>query len=90
MTSRARTGPTSRPHSCLTVLAAFGVIALLAGPAAAQTVTQRGFVEVRGVFFPQDTSNDAQHLVGDLRHRTEDDDGRLRKLGLNSLADIAT
>ena len=39
--------------------------------AAAQTVTQRGFVDARGVLFPQDAPNDTTQLVGDLLAREE-------------------
>ena len=38
---------------------------------AAQSLTQRGFVEARGTLFPQDAPNDRQNLVGDLRAREE-------------------
>lgn len=40
-------------------------------PSVAQTVAQRGFVEARGAFFPQDTSNDSQNTVVDLLAREE-------------------
>ncbi len=44
---------------------------LAAGPAFAQTVTQRGFVEGRGWLFPQDAVNDPTRAVGDLLAREE-------------------
>ncbi len=37
----------------------------------AQSVTQRGFVEARGLFFPQDARNDATNLVGDVTVRED-------------------
>jgi hypothetical protein len=36
-----------------------------------QSLRQRGFVEGRGVLFPQDTVNDAQNALGDLLAREE-------------------
>ncbi len=40
-------------------------------PVSGQTVTHRGFVEARGQFFPQDTSNDSHQVVGDFLWREE-------------------
>lgn len=37
----------------------------------AQTVTHRGFVDVRGTLYPQDAANDDRNVVGDLRAREE-------------------
>jgi hypothetical protein len=42
-----------------------------ATPAGAQTLTYRGFVETRGVGFPQDAPNDSQNLVLDVLGREE-------------------
>src|SRR4029450_8208094 len=42
-----------------------------AGPALAQAVSHRGFVEAVGYAFPQTTQNDDAHLVGDLLAREE-------------------
>ena len=39
--------------------------------ATAQVVSQRGFVEVRSAWFPQDSPNDGTNLVGDLLAREE-------------------
>jgi hypothetical protein len=49
------------------------VVALLAVPqaTAAQAVSQRGFVDVSGVYFPQDAPNDRVNAVGDLLAREE-------------------
>jgi len=46
-------------------------IALASSSAGAQTISQRGFVEGRGFFFPQDTPNDTVNLVGDGLAREE-------------------
>jgi hypothetical protein len=40
-------------------------------PAAAQSLTERGFVETRGAYFPRDAANDHTNLVGDLLVRGE-------------------
>jgi len=40
-------------------------------PVGAQTVTHRGFVDVRGTFYPQDAVNDGRNTVGDVRVREE-------------------
>jgi hypothetical protein len=40
-------------------------------PASAQPLTYRGFVDARGVVFPQDAPNDSQNLVVDLLGRFE-------------------
>ena len=45
--------------------------AAIAPSATAQTLSQRGFVEGRGIFFPQETPNDSTRAVGDLRVRDE-------------------
>jgi len=47
--------------------------AVLCSPCAAraQVVSQRGFVEARGVFFPQDAPNDPVNLLGDVLAREE-------------------
>lgn len=54
---------------------AFASLVLLRvlAPAAAdaQTIAQRGFVEVRGTLFPQSATNDSRRLVGDLAAREE-------------------
>jgi hypothetical protein len=42
-----------------------------APPLAAQTFSQRGFLDVRGVMFPQRASNDDGRLVGDVLAREE-------------------
>src|SRR5262245_40978733 len=44
---------------------------LLARPAEAQAVSERGFVEARGQFFPQDAANDPTQAVGDVLVREE-------------------
>ena len=46
-------------------------IAVHPDPAAAQTITQRGFVEGRALFFPQDAPNDPTRAVADLLAREE-------------------
>lgn len=43
----------------------------VAGRAQAQIVTERGFVEARGQWFPQDAPNDPTHAVADLLVREE-------------------
>jgi hypothetical protein len=55
-------------HRVLLVAALF---ACLGRNAWAQTVAQRGFVEGRGFFYPQDAPNDPVSLVGDLLAREE-------------------
>src|SRR6476660_5438066 len=45
--------------------------ALASTPAAAQTLTQRGFAEVTGFVFPQDAPNDTTNVVVDLLAREE-------------------
>jgi hypothetical protein len=47
------------------------VTACGAAPVAAQPITYRGFVEARGVVFPQDTLNDTQNVVADFLGRSE-------------------
>jgi hypothetical protein len=47
------------------------VVNVLPSPVSAQTISQRGFIETRAVVFPQDTSNDAAHLVVDAIGRVE-------------------
>jgi len=42
-----------------------------ASPASAQPLTYRGFVETRGLLFPQDASNDTENAVGDFTARGE-------------------
>jgi len=55
----------------------FGVAAVLVaclaspGSSVAQPFTQRGFVELRGTWFPQDAPNDLEHLIGDFLVREE-------------------
>ena len=44
---------------------------VVAGPASAQTVTQRGFVEGRAFLFPQEAVNDPTQAVGDVLVREE-------------------
>ncbi len=48
-------------------------VVLIAVPqaVAAQTLSQRGFVEAAGAYFPQDAPNDSVNGVGDLRIREE-------------------
>lgn len=40
-------------------------------PLSAQTVTHRGFLDLRGTFYPQDAANDNRNAVADLRAREE-------------------
>lgn len=42
-----------------------------AAVAGAQTITQRGFVETQGLFFPQEATNDSTRVVGDVLVRDE-------------------
>jgi hypothetical protein len=51
------------------LLAAAAMLVPAAG--AAQTITQRGFAEARGLFFPQEALNDPVQAVGDLLVREE-------------------
>jgi hypothetical protein len=51
--------------------AAMLAAALVGTPAAAQSVTQRGFVELDGLLFPQDAANDGRNAVGDLLVRED-------------------
>lgn len=54
------------------LLIAFVLLAVSLVPAAAQPMfSQRGFVEARGVAFPQDAPNDPQNLIGDLLARED-------------------
>jgi len=46
-------------------------LALSPGATAAQSITQRGFVDATVVFYPQDATNDRVQLVGDLIAREE-------------------
>jgi hypothetical protein len=55
----------------LCFVAVFAAAMAGAGPAPAQTVTQRGFVEVRGTLFPQEASHDPVNAVADVRAREE-------------------
>ncbi len=50
---------------------ALGSVVLYASPLWAQTFNQRGFVDLRGVVFPQGTPNDTVRLVGDVLAREE-------------------
>src|SRR5262245_61482541 len=45
---------------------------LAAGTCAAQTYTQRGFLENRGIFYPQNAPNDSSNAAGEslLRYET--------------------
>jgi hypothetical protein len=52
------------------VLAAF-FCSGIDSPAGAQTISYRGFIESRGVVFPQDAINDPDNLVGDALARAE-------------------
>ena len=52
-------------------LVALAAALAIACPVSAQSISQRGFVEVRGALFPQTTSQDEQHLVVDLLAREE-------------------
>src|SRR5262249_14209688 len=47
------------------------IVMAWSAPAMAQTVSQRGFVDGVGFFFPQEAPNDATRLVGDLLAREE-------------------
>src|SRR5690349_15719519 len=47
------------------------IVALAAAPVAAQAVSQRGFADVRGFWFPQDAPNDPANGVVDLLVREE-------------------
>lgn len=47
------------------------LLAGLASGAAAQSISQRGFVELRGTVFPQEAPNDPVQVVGDLLAREE-------------------
>jgi hypothetical protein len=49
----------------------FLAIVLAAGTCAAQTYTQRGFVESRGSLYPQDTPNDHTNTIGESLFRYE-------------------
>ncbi len=44
---------------------------LLAVSAAAQSFTQRGYLETSGYFFPQDAANDSSHAIGEALFRYE-------------------
>lgn len=55
---------------CLAALVT-GLAATAASPVHAQAVSQRGFVELRGTFYPQSAANDPTRLVGDLVAREE-------------------
>lgn len=61
----------------LAVVVAFVVLCVVGSclggvpSASAQTVSARGFVDLRGALFPQDTPNDRANLVGDLLVRAE-------------------
>jgi hypothetical protein len=48
-----------------------GVLLLWASIVHAQAISERGFVDGRGVWFPQAASNDATQLIGDLLFREE-------------------
>lgn len=54
-------------------LAAAAIAVCLAGgrPAAAQALSGRGFVDLRGALFPQDAANDTTSAVGDVLVRAE-------------------
>ncbi len=47
------------------------LIAMLAAPSAAQSVSQRGFLEARTTVYPQDAPNDSTNLVGNFMVREE-------------------
>jgi hypothetical protein len=47
------------------------IILLLASPSPAQKYTQRGFLETRGTFYPQEAANDRAHGIGESLLRYE-------------------
>lgn len=47
------------------------VVSSFPSPVSAQAMRQRGFVDARGIVFPQDTLTDAHNIVGDLLFREE-------------------
>src|SRR5262249_52740739 len=51
--------------------AAILLVIATANPASAQSITERGFVDGRGLLFPQEAANDSTQLVGDLAVRWE-------------------
>ena len=46
-------------------------ILLVAATCSAQSYTQRGFLESRGILYPQDAKNDRTNVVGDSLFRYE-------------------
>ena len=64
-----------RPKSCwkpiLTRAAMASVLLLWASLGHAQAISERGFIDGRGVWFPQTAPNDTTQLMGDLLFREE-------------------
>jgi hypothetical protein len=59
-------------HRARALFCAFWCSALLqASSVPAQTIAHRGFVDLRGTFYPQDAVNDRQNVIADLRVREE-------------------
>jgi len=61
----------SRPWRVVTLIVLTSVAALCPAAAGAQSVTQRGFIDVRDFLFPQSAPNDTTRNVGDLLAREE-------------------
>jgi hypothetical protein len=55
----------------MTRLLVASALILWSSSAGAQTLSQRGFVDARGVFYPQAAPNDPTHAVGDVLFREE-------------------
>jgi len=69
-TRRRKPCPTS-VRIIFRALAVLTALVCLGRGASAQTITQRGFVEGRGLFYPQDAPDDPVNLVGDVLAREE-------------------
>jgi hypothetical protein len=61
----------SGARSLATAVTSIFLVVGVSLPLAAQTIAQRGFVETRGIFFPQTASNDAERVVVDVVARGE-------------------
>ena len=61
----------SRHYALLAAALLFPLVLAGIGPASAQSLSQRGFVEVGTAVFPQDASADRQNTIVDLRIREE-------------------
>jgi len=59
------------PSRAVARIVLIGIVVLLPAAAAAQPVTQRGFIDGRDFLFPQRAPNDATRNVGDLLAREE-------------------